>query len=99
MLLADVYFTILESLTREDLDTLLVTNRQLGSLSRRVSRGRSPRPVSLTHVYTGYFDLRFDEERRYAAFGKLPQYLEDSRLTDVFLDGSMVDDDTLHGKI
>jgi len=79
LLLPEVYFSILENLSRGDLDTMLVTNRQLGSLSRRVSRGWPPRPVSLAHVYAGYFDLRFDEKRRYAAFTQLPRYLESGR--------------------
>lgn len=97
MIGAKVYASILGNLSCEDLDTLLVTNRQLGSLSRLVLRGMSPRRVSLRHHHAGQFRLCFDGIAKAVAFGDLQRYLHGSHLTDVELDATTLDVDTLQG--
>lgn len=97
MLGAEVYASILGNLSCEDLDTLLVTNRQLGSLSRLVLRGMSPRRVSLRHHHAGQYRLCFDRIAKAVAFGDLQRYLHGSHLTDVELDATTLDVDTLQG--
>lgn len=98
MLQREVYFDILENLSRKDLDTLLVTNRQLRNLSTRVS-SLSKRQISLGHFqYTYQFVLYSKGVRRAVHYADLPGYLNGSQLTDVRIDGSMLDRDSLQGR-
>jgi len=97
MLRADVCMDILENLSRNDMDTLFVTNRQLGSLSCRLARRMSPRQVSIHHYHEGQFHLRFDAIERVVAFDDLPRYLEGSQVTDVELLAPMLDANAQRG--
>lgn len=97
MLLAEVYLNILKKLDHKDLDSLLLVNRQLGSLSKVASRGLAPRSVRLNHFHAGHFDLRSETVGRLVSFVDLPRYLEGSQLTDVGLTGTTLDADAVQG--
>ena len=97
MIIGEVYSSIFASLSRKDLDTLLVTNRQLGRLSQWASKGRKPRRLSLNHFHDRRFNVEFECVRRILAFDDLPRYLKDSHLIDVDLDATRLDADTLRG--
>jgi len=96
MLLAEVCLCICAYLGRKDLDALLLVSRRFGNLSQRASRAR-PRRISLHHLHEGQFDLDFEAIRRAVAFDDLPIYLHESQLTEVYVDGTMLTEDTIHG--
>ena len=56
-----------------------------------------PRRISLHHLHEGQFDLDFEAIRRAVAFDDLPIYLHESQLTEVYVDGTMLTEDTIHG--